>query len=132
MRLVVAAVQVAHFRLGLRLQSPFDVVKAWLQEWEQPRKPRSAVELPIRRVHVRLVPDPFAVMLSTPEAFFARLSTERPRRRQPRVAEQTWSLHAGSHREFKRYSFMPLDRAVVLWEADGYVLAADATVVQQT
>ena len=49
--MVVASVQVeASFRLRLRLQSPFYVVEARLQKWEQPRKRRSAVELPVRRV----------------------------------------------------------------------------------
>ena len=79
--MVVAAVQVqASFGLGLRLHCPFYVMKARFQEWEKPRKRRSAVELPIRRVHVRLVPNP-RLHVQDVTRVLARLGPEGSRRR---------------------------------------------------
>ena len=130
MRMVVSAVQIeTSFRHGLRLQSPFDVVEARLQEWEQPCKRCSAVELPIRRVHVWLFPD-LRRHVEASQSMSARLIPGRPRRRQLRVAEETGSLQTVRHREIKQHGYLPLDHTVARWGADGCVPAADATAVQ--
>ena len=88
------------------------------------------MEFPIERVHVQLILNPRRHVQDVAGRFTC-LSPEEPRRQQPRGAEPTGSFQAGSHREFKRHSYLPCDQVVVVWGADGCVLAADATVAQQ-
>ena len=124
--MVVASVQVeASFRLRLRLQSPFYVVEARLQKWEQPRKRRSAVELPVRRVHVRLVPNPRRHVQHV-ASLLARLGLEGSRRRRyvaidgtPRVAVDRTPLGRGVHVHVRR-----AERDVEGSGQAGHVLAA--------
>ena len=108
-RVVVAFVQIEpSFRLGFRLPNPLDVVKARLHEWEQPCKRRSPVELPIPRVHVRIVLDRCG-HVEYVAGVFACLRPERLCRRHFRFAEKTGGLQAGRHRELQRHGYPSLD-----------------------
>ena len=87
------------------------------------------MELPVWRVHVRLVPDPCR-RVDQVAGVLIRLSPEGPRQRHLRVAKQTGGPQTGRHSKLERHGYSTLNHNVVLRGVDRRVLAANPTVVE--